>query len=69
LTAAARRCRCTAWVRWRNLHRNVIFRDGKAKADQVLPFSVYDSQDPEELWKWMAAYEKKSGGKMLAVPP
>jgi hypothetical protein len=51
-----------------NLHRNVIFRDGKDKADQVLPFSVYDSQDPEDLWKWMGAYEKKTGGKLLAIP-
>ena len=51
-----------------NLHRNVIFRDGKEKAEQVLPFSVYDSQDPEDLWKWMGAYEKKTGGRMLAIP-
>jgi hypothetical protein len=26
-----------------NLHRNVIFRDGKAKADLVLPYSQYES--------------------------
>lgn len=26
-----------------NLHRNVIFRDGKARADQVVPFSAWDS--------------------------
>ena len=32
-----------------NLHRNVIFRDGKAKADQIIPFSQYDSEDPEDL--------------------
>jgi len=51
-----------------NLHRNVIFRDGKDKADQVLPFSVFDSQDPEDLWKWMGAYEKKTGGRMMAIP-
>lgn len=51
-----------------NLHRNVIFRDGKDKADQILPFSVYDSQDPEKLWEWMGAYEAKTGGKMLAIP-
>ena len=37
-----------------NLHRNVIFRDGKDKADQIIPFSQYDSVDPEDLWKWMA---------------
>jgi hypothetical protein len=51
-----------------NLHRNVIFRDGKAKADQIIPLSQYDTEDAEELWKWMAAYEQKTGGRMLAIP-
>jgi len=51
-----------------NLHRNVIFRDGGDKARQIVPFSQYDSFDPEDLWKWMAAYEKKTGGKLLAIP-
>ena len=51
-----------------NLHRNVIFRDGKDKADQIVPFSQYDSVDPEDLWNWMADYEKKTGGRLLAIP-
>ncbi len=51
-----------------NIHRNVIFRDGGDKASQVLPFSQYDSFDPEDLWKWMEAYEKKTGGRVLAIP-
>jgi Protein of unknown function (DUF3604) len=51
-----------------NLHRNVIFRDGKDKADQIIPMSYYDSGDPEDLWQWMAAYEQKTGGKLLAIP-
>jgi len=51
-----------------NLHRNVIFRDAKDKADQIVPISCYDTEDPEELWKWMDAYEKKTGGKLLAIP-
>jgi len=51
-----------------NLHRNVVFRDGKPKADQIIPFSNYDSSDPEDLWKWMAAYEAKTGGRLLAIP-
>ncbi len=50
-----------------NLHRNVIFRDGKDKADQIVPFSQYDSFDPEDLWQWMADYEAKTGGKLLAL--
>jgi len=52
----------------RNLHRNVIFRDGAEEARQVLPFSFFDSQDPEDLWNYMEAYEKKTGGKALAIP-
>lgn len=51
-----------------NLHRNVIFRDGKDKADQIVPISQYDTRDPEDLWKWMEAYEKKTGGALLAIP-
>jgi hypothetical protein len=51
-----------------NLHRNIIFRDGKAKADQILPISQYDTQDPEELWQWMSDAEKKTGVRLLAIP-
>jgi len=51
-----------------NLHRNVIFRDGKDKADRILPISQYETNDPEELWKWMEAYERSTGGRMLAIP-
>ncbi len=50
-----------------NLHRNVIFRDGKALADQVIPFSLFDSQNPEDLWNWMQAFEDKTGGRVLAL--
>jgi len=50
-----------------NLHRNVIFRDGKTLADQIVPISAYDSSDPEVLWQWMENYEKKTGGKLLAL--
>jgi hypothetical protein len=51
-----------------NLHRNVLFRDGKDKADQILPFSSWQSEDPEKLWEWMAKYEPKTGGHVLAIP-
>ena len=50
-----------------NLHRNVIFRDGKDKADQIVPFSQYDSNDAEDLWRWLANYESNTGGKVLAI--
>jgi len=51
-----------------NLHRNVIFRDGKELADQIIPISAYDSDDPEVLWDWMADYEASTGGQLLAIP-
>ncbi|MFN7641671.1 MAG: DUF3604 domain-containing protein [Burkholderiales bacterium] len=51
-----------------NLHRNVLFRDGKDRADQVMPFSAWQSEDPEKLWAWMAQYEQKTGGQVLAIP-
>jgi hypothetical protein len=51
-----------------NLHRNVVFRGGKKNADTVIPFSAFDSDDPEELWKWMTTYEQRTGEKLLAIP-
>ena len=51
-----------------NMHRVVIFRDGGDKTSQILPFSMYDSVDPEDLWKYLAAYERKTGGQVLAIP-
>ena len=51
-----------------NLHRNVIYRDGKSRADMVLPFTTFQSEDPEDLWKWMQAWETKTGGQLLAIP-
>jgi len=53
-----------------NLHRNIIFRDNGDKASQVEPFTVYPpfgSDNPVDLWKWMDAYEKKTGGSVLAI--
>lgn len=50
-----------------NLHRNIIFRDNKDLADRIVPFSAYDSGDPEDLWAWLAAYEEKTGGQVLAL--
>jgi hypothetical protein len=53
-----------------NLHRNVIFRDNGDRASQVEPFTVYPpygSDNPVELWKWMEAYEKQTGGSVLAI--
>ncbi len=51
-----------------NLHRVVVMRDGADKAGQVMPFSLFHSQDPEDLWKYLANYEEKTGGQAIAIP-
>jgi hypothetical protein len=51
-----------------NLHRVVIFRDGPDRVKQIIPFGAFDSSDPEDLWEFMAGYEEKTGGRILAIP-
>ncbi|MBW2243260.1 MAG: DUF3604 domain-containing protein [Deltaproteobacteria bacterium] len=58
----------TSMIEADNLHRVVIFKDGADRAGQVLPFSAFDSPDPEALWAFMADYEKRTGGEILAIP-
>ena len=50
-----------------NLHRNIIYRDNKDKADGVLPSTTFQSENPEDLYKWMTEWEKTTGGKLLAI--
>ena len=49
-----------------NLHRVVMFRDDADRARQIVPFSAFDSQDPEGLWAFMQGYEDKTGGRVMA---
>ena len=51
-----------------NLHRIVLFRDGAGATSQVVPFRSIDSADPAALWRYMADYEKRIGGRVLAIP-
>ncbi len=51
-----------------NLHRNVVFRDGAERTSQVVPFSAFDSDNPEDLWAYMAAYERVTDGSVLSIP-
>ncbi len=49
-----------------NLHRIVMFRDNADKVRDLVPISNYDSSDPEDLWAWMAAYQRETGGHVMA---
>lgn len=48
----------------RNLHRNVIFRSSQVPD---IPFANFDSQNPEDLWKWMEEQRTK-GIEVMAIP-
>lgn len=52
-----------------NLHRNVIFRDNYDRTSQVVPYpGIGNDNRVEKLWDYLDAYEKKTGGKVLAIP-
>lgn len=51
-----------------NFHRNIIFEGSSDLACQVLPFSIQDSDNVEDLWAYLQNYEELTGGKVLAIP-
>jgi Protein of unknown function (DUF3604) len=51
-----------------NLHRNIIFRDGEDKVRSVVPIDPTYKATPDEIWNYMDAYEKATGGRVLAIP-
>ncbi len=46
------------------MHRNVIFKGGKVSG---MPFSSFNSQNPEDLWQWMELQRTK-GIDLIAIP-
>jgi hypothetical protein len=53
-----------------NLHRNVILRDGAARAKQIVPLTTqppFGTTDPLDLYKWLEDYEKTTNGQAFAL--
>jgi hypothetical protein len=47
-----------------------MYRDDADKASQSVAYTTLaplGSQNPRDLWKWMAAYEENTGGDVLAI--
>ena len=60
----------TSLVKGNNLHRVVMYRDGADRAKLMEPYTMtppMGSPNPVDLWKWMAEYEKKTTGQILAI--
>ena len=61
----------TSLIKGNNTHRVVIFRDGRERVSQVEPLIMtppIGSPDPRDLWKYLASYEARTGGNVLAIP-
>ncbi len=58
----------TAMDAGRNLHRNVIFRDGSETVRQFVPFSSLGTTDPEALWDHLEEWSTRTGGQVMAIP-
>lgn len=60
----------TSLIAGNNLHRVLVYRDGKDKAIQKMAANTSAGMkpDPETLWAYMADYEEQSGGQILAIP-
>lgn len=61
----------TSLVKGNNLHRVVLMRDDADKATMIEPYTTtppLGSPNPRDLWKWMANWEEKTGGQILAIP-
>ena len=60
----------TSLIHGNNLHRVVVYRDGGDKGGQMVPYTTVAPQgstNPRDLWKWLASYEQKTGGEVLAM--
>jgi len=51
-----------------NLHRNVLFRGDADEASKTVPFSQFDSQNPEDLWQALDKFSSETGAQVLAIP-
>jgi hypothetical protein len=53
---------------WKNLHRVIFSPSDAATLKKFIPFSSYDSQKPEDLWKWLEKTEEETGAEFIAIP-
>ena len=49
-------------------HRNVMFSGSPKQTGSIIPFSAFESQDPEDLWKFLTKYKEESGDDVITIP-
>ncbi|TKB46448.1 DUF3604 domain-containing protein [Thalassotalea mangrovi] len=66
----------TAFVGWEwssitdgaNLHRVILSDANQESGNQFLPYSLFDSDRPEDLWNWLEATSERTGVDFVAIP-
>ncbi|CAE6892125.1 hypothetical protein ACOMICROBIO_FLGHMIGD_00926 [Vibrio sp. B1FLJ16] len=51
-----------------NLHRVIFMPQGGDVANQFIPYSSLESDNPEDLWAWLDATSQKTGAEFVAIP-
>ena len=51
-----------------NLHRVVFTAAGADKAGNIMPYSLADSQYPEDLWQWLDKTSAEQDMEFIAIP-
>jgi len=51
-----------------NIHRVVFTPQDGDVARQFLPFSALESQDPEDLWRWLEQTSERTGAQFVSIP-
>jgi hypothetical protein len=51
-----------------NLHRVVMTDGDAASAERYYPYSLLDSQYPEDLWAWLESTSEQVGANFLSIP-
>ncbi len=52
-----------------NLHRIVLMKDGRDKAEQIIPYGFLESgPDPRALWSWLEETTERIGATFIAIP-
>lgn len=51
-----------------NLHRVIVMKGGKENGKNFIPYTSFDSDNPEDLWVWLDETSKNSDTDFLAIP-
>lgn len=58
----------TSTTNGENLHRVIFQAEDGETAKKYLPYSTFESDDPEDLWQWLDETSAKVGATFIAIP-